>query len=198
MIERQRLNWRQCEAMIPRIAPKPETPLQIKCSSCGATADAACDCGAAYVPAGARAAKAIEKNPGRSNRALAADIGVDEGTVRKARQSTAGDSAAQPRVGLDGKRRRLPFVRQSSLSLSAGDVLAREKRKADRAARERREHEAANAEMDAEIERLEAEAEQIALDLLKQIDRDFVFFFSSRRRHTRFDCDWSSDVCSSD
>src|SRR3989475_817133 len=24
------------------------------------------------------------------------------------------------------------------------------------------------------------------------------FFFSSRRRHPRFDCDWSSDVCSSD
>src|SRR2546427_291841 len=24
------------------------------------------------------------------------------------------------------------------------------------------------------------------------------FFFSSRRRHTTFDCDWSSDVCSSD
>src|SRR6266478_7699407 len=24
------------------------------------------------------------------------------------------------------------------------------------------------------------------------------FFFSSRRRHTRCDCDWSSDVCSSD
>src|SRR5260370_15838538 len=23
-------------------------------------------------------------------------------------------------------------------------------------------------------------------------------FFSSRRRHTRFKCDWSSDVCSSD
>src|SRR5256886_6022940 len=27
---------------------------------------------------------------------------------------------------------------------------------------------------------------------------DVLFFFSSRRRHTRFDCDWSSDVCSSD
>src|SRR5260370_32748728 len=25
-----------------------------------------------------------------------------------------------------------------------------------------------------------------------------MFFFSSRRRHTRFKCDWSSDVCSSD
>src|SRR5256886_12831432 len=29
-------------------------------------------------------------------------------------------------------------------------------------------------------------------------DAVFFFFFSSRRRHTRFDCDWSSDVCSSD
>src|SRR5256886_13252239 len=28
--------------------------------------------------------------------------------------------------------------------------------------------------------------------------RRSAFFFSSRRRHTRFDCDWSSDVCSSD
>src|SRR5689334_24099976 len=24
------------------------------------------------------------------------------------------------------------------------------------------------------------------------------YFFSSRRRHTRWNCDWSSDVCSSD
>src|SRR5260370_27641689 len=29
-------------------------------------------------------------------------------------------------------------------------------------------------------------------------DRVCFFFFSSRRRHTRFKCDWSSDVCSSD
>src|SRR5260221_5595986 len=28
--------------------------------------------------------------------------------------------------------------------------------------------------------------------------RRYVFFFSSRRRHTRSLCDWSSDVCSSD
>src|SRR5438034_6912907 len=27
---------------------------------------------------------------------------------------------------------------------------------------------------------------------------DEIFFFSSRRRHTRSLCDWSSDVCSSD
>src|SRR2546430_10098870 len=30
------------------------------------------------------------------------------------------------------------------------------------------------------------------------LDVGVFFFFSSRRRHTRFDCDWSSDVCSSD
>src|SRR2546430_11097719 len=42
--------------------------------------------------------------------------------------------------------------------------------------------------------------------MVTQIDRQpelksspgVAFFFSSRRRHTRFDCDWSSDVCSSD
>src|SRR3990167_10989567 len=28
--------------------------------------------------------------------------------------------------------------------------------------------------------------------------RRLSFFFSSRSGHTRFDCDWSSDVCSSD
>src|SRR2546430_8459014 len=30
------------------------------------------------------------------------------------------------------------------------------------------------------------------------IDANEFVFFSSRRRHTIFDCDWSSDVCSSD
>src|SRR3989475_5571563 len=34
-------------------------------------------------------------------------------------------------------------------------------------------------------------------DLVRSRAR-WLFFFSSRRRHTRFDCDWSSDVCSSD
>src|SRR2546430_17483205 len=31
-----------------------------------------------------------------------------------------------------------------------------------------------------------------------QVHQGRSFLFSSRRRHTRFDCDWSSDVCSSD
>src|SRR2546430_10576839 len=35
-------------------------------------------------------------------------------------------------------------------------------------------------------------------DLRCAVARQYDLFFSSRRRHTRFDCDWSSDVCSSD
>src|SRR2546430_458330 len=38
----------------------------------------------------------------------------------------------------------------------------------------------------------------ITIDQLPLSPRALFFFFSSRRRHTRFDCDWSSDVCSSD
>src|SRR5690242_21508188 len=30
------------------------------------------------------------------------------------------------------------------------------------------------------------------------LELEYNFFFSSRRRHTRLTCDWSSDVCSSD
>src|SRR2546430_6300192 len=35
-------------------------------------------------------------------------------------------------------------------------------------------------------------------DKILVVEGNLEFFFSSRRRHTRFDCDWSSDVCSSD
>src|SRR5689334_20419255 len=38
--------------------------------------------------------------------------------------------------------------------------------------------------------------EQIAQ--IRSVSRMFAIFFSSRRRHTRWNCDWSSDVCSSD
>src|SRR2546430_1666252 len=40
--------------------------------------------------------------------------------------------------------------------------------------------------------------EMAVTETIKSIILIMFFFFSSRRRHTRFDCDWSSDVCSSD
>src|SRR5256885_11974515 len=40
---------------------------------------------------------------------------------------------------------------------------------------------------------------QYLLSVFQPVRRvDFFFFFSSRRRHTRLQGDWSSDVCSSD
>ncbi|MDE5440531.1 hypothetical protein GWG65_03510 [Bradyrhizobium sp. CSA207] len=85
--------------MMRKILPK------LFCSKCGARADATCACGVAYMPARVAAAKAVAAHPGKSNRAIARDIGVDEGTVRDARRGTAEFSAV--RIGLDGKARRV-------------------------------------------------------------------------------------------
>src|SRR2546430_12267656 len=41
-------------------------------------------------------------------------------------------------------------------------------------------------------------SKDIPLELKVDMGAGQGSFFSSRRRHTRFDCDWSSDVCSSD
>jgi hypothetical protein len=73
------------------------------CTACGSETNATCTCGAAYVPAAQRAAEAIKANPGKSDRAIAADIGVNQSTVSRARQS--GDAPASPeRTGRDGKQ----------------------------------------------------------------------------------------------
>jgi len=53
-------------------------------------ADAACNCGAPYVPAGRRAAEAVATNPEKSDRAIAAEIGVDRETVARARKIATG------------------------------------------------------------------------------------------------------------
>src|SRR5205807_6943991 len=39
---------------------------------------------------------------------------------------------------------------------------------------------------------------EVMIALARARTLDLVFFFSSRRRHTRLQGDWSSDVCSSD
>lgn len=88
----------------------------IFCPVCDARAEAGCDCEAGYISASAFAAKAIARNPGMSNVALAKMVGVDEGTIRKARKDrshawgglTSDNSEVETRIGLDGKRRKMP------------------------------------------------------------------------------------------
>jgi hypothetical protein len=85
-------------------------PTQLRCEGCGTLADAACDCGVGYLPvkASVAAAKAIEKNPEASNRAIAEKIGVNKDTVRVARKQVAENSPPAKRIGKDGKTRKMP------------------------------------------------------------------------------------------
>lgn len=99
------------------------TTMMLECSACGAKANAECACGVEYVPAGTRAAAAIAKNPEKSDRAIAAEIGANQSTVSRrrnnttdARASVEGNQSAgtQPvgtkRIGKDGRTRRVPQV----------------------------------------------------------------------------------------
>ena len=54
--------------------------------------------------------------------------------------------------------------------------------------------------METEEDSITGESEYAVMDgaRTKKIAKAYAFFFSSRRRHTRFTSDWSSDVCSSD
>jgi hypothetical protein len=89
---------------VDRRRSRDHLPRQIGCSACGATANASCDCGAPYLPAGQRAAEAVAANPEKSDRAIAAEIGVDKNTVAAARRKSGGeDSPPEKRTGKDGK-----------------------------------------------------------------------------------------------
>lgn len=50
-----------------------------------------------------RAAEAIKANPGKSDRAIAADVGIGLGTVQRARQELGDPYGSPDRVGRDGK-----------------------------------------------------------------------------------------------
>ena len=90
---------------------KPQLIISVQrmvCTGCGAEANASCNCGVSYQPKSVRAADAIQANPQKSDRAIAADLGVSHQTVARARDST-GPYGPVERTGLDGKVRRLPI-----------------------------------------------------------------------------------------
>lgn len=105
--------------------------LEIGCSSCGATVDAACDCGAPYIPAGQRAAAAVAANPQMSDRAIAREIGVSHPTVAKAREQSTGNDLPvdETRIGMDGKARRMPrrVVEEDDEEFTPKELAARDR-----------------------------------------------------------------------
>jgi hypothetical protein len=78
------------------------------CTGCGSEANATCNCGLPYKPKAERAKEAIEANPGKSDRAIAKEIGVSHTAVQNARKATGKLLPVDEHVGLDGKTRRLP------------------------------------------------------------------------------------------
>lgn len=80
-----------------------QRPALLECSSCEAEGSGSCECGVPYVAAGTRAAQTAAEHPGMSNRAIAAQLGISEGTVRTAKKSGAQDYAPDRVIGKDGK-----------------------------------------------------------------------------------------------
>jgi hypothetical protein len=88
----------------------PITRPTIACTECGAETEAACDCCAPYVSKSVRAAAAIEAAPEKSDRAIAADLGISKDTVRRARPT--GANAPVARTGIDGRVRKVHWQRR--------------------------------------------------------------------------------------
>ncbi len=85
------------------------------CSDCGASRD--CDCNA---PAVERVREYDKANPGKSNRATAEAIGVDEKTVRKAR---ADQSAPETVTGRDGKTYAAKRIEKREAAMAATNQI---------------------------------------------------------------------------
>jgi ParB-like chromosome segregation protein Spo0J len=113
-------------------------------------------------------AQLVAAQPEKSDRQIAKEAGVSHPTIAKARQEAEATGKALPvakRTGADGKARKQPAKKKTDAAKRAAEY---------RAAKEAREREAAAADFRAEIAAHEAEAEQIAVDLLKQIDRNLA------------------------
>jgi hypothetical protein len=80
------------------------------CVGCGSETNATCNCGMEYRPKSVLAREAVEAHPEKSDRAIAKEIGASPTTVGRAREelSIGGQLQDGPRIGLDGKARKLP------------------------------------------------------------------------------------------
>lgn len=173
------------------------TPAKLRCDGCGTLADAACDCGVPYKPIkpSAAAAKAVAAHPERSDRAIAAEIGVDHKTVAKARRSGGEKSPpAEKRIGRDGKAQKVrrnapistPSVERADLSMSAQQrldaAIRAHKRKLDAEnARRNAEHARRMRDLDEEVRLLVVERTAAHIVTLEKMQAEVA----EEHRHLR-------------
>jgi hypothetical protein len=111
--------------------------------------------------------KLVALQPEKADRVIAREAKVDHKQVSRARRKAEATGAIAPvekRTGADGKTRKQPAKKKTDAAKRSAEY---------RAAKEQREHEADAAEWRAEIAALKAEAEQIAVDLIK-LDRNLA------------------------
>ena len=101
-----------------------ELATRLVCSKCGARGEMNCACGVDYIRAGEFAATAVADpaNAAKSNRALAAELGVGEATVRRVRSGAPND-APEKRIGKDGKHYSRPKIDKAKAAVEA--IVAR-------------------------------------------------------------------------
>jgi hypothetical protein len=86
----------------------------LRCSGCGATTNAACNCDLPYEPAGVIAARAVTANPEMSDSSIAKKFGVSLDTVQRARKNQVTEIGnLDRRIGADGKS--YPAIRQNKI-----------------------------------------------------------------------------------
>jgi hypothetical protein len=74
------------------------------CPQCHAKAQTKCDCGIGYIPAGDLARQEVIRNPQKSDRAIAKQLGITHPTVAAARKAVGKNLPGERRQGRDGKQ----------------------------------------------------------------------------------------------
>jgi hypothetical protein len=93
--------------------------MKLICTQCGADGEIGCECGVAYIaianktPKAAQVAEALKDpaNAVKSDRVIAAELGVGNKTVSRVRRATVSFDTVAKRVGKDGKARKSPSAK---------------------------------------------------------------------------------------
>ena len=99
-------------AAVVTFPQKATNPNRIRCTKCGTTIDAPCECGVPYeyMKASALARIGLEETPNLSNHAIARRMAISDDTVKRQRDQLSQSATVEPipRTGIDGVVRRLP------------------------------------------------------------------------------------------
>ena len=89
----------------------------IRCTRCGATAQAPCSCGVRleFLKPSEAAKLGLQETPDLSDVAIAQRLNIGKDTVRRVRAQLAQNAQVETRTGLDGKVRKMPEPRRTRM-----------------------------------------------------------------------------------